>query len=309
MRNLVAAICIFLLPGLCFSQVGGEEDIRQLAIGQRWEYAHTGSRPSSMQPKVIDGQRIFQVIERVEEDNTSYWIIEESFTNDPEIVSRLHINDEKHLTAVYNYHVEKGMFLKMSYQPGIPWQAPALAVGEEKTYESSLILGEGELILPETVVFKRLADETVEVEAGTYVNCRRIQVSISCVMDFKVAKIPYQEKRDLWLHPDVKGTIKEVYKKEDMKIVGFTQKGYSTSSVLTSYTVQEKAEAILVNKEILEHDDSGMSLRTKLYLALFGALAVLLLLIVAAILGIRYFWGKAYRKRKQTLTEPEKAAP
>jgi len=103
----------------------------------------------------------------------------------------------------------------------------------------------------------------------------------------------------------VKGTVKEVYQKEDMKIVGFTQKGYSTSSALESYAAREKAEAILVNEEILEHDASGMSLRTKFYLALFGALAVLLLLTIAFILGIRYIWLKARKKRQRSLSEPE----
>jgi len=194
MQYQFAVIWIFLLPGLCSRQVEGEEDLRQLAVGQRWEYAHTGPRPSSMQPKVIDGQRVLQVIEHVKEENNSYWIIEENFTNDPEVVSRLHIDAKNLLTAVYNYHVDKGLFLKMSYQPGIPWPAPELALGEEKTYEINLILGEGDFTLPETVEFKRLPDETVEVEAGTYVNCRRVQVASSCVMDFKVTKIPYREK-------------------------------------------------------------------------------------------------------------------
>lgn len=307
MRYIMAVFWFFLLTNLCFCQVEDGQEPEQFTVGQRWEYTHTGPRPSSMPPKTIDGRRILQVIDRVEEENASYWIIEESFTNDPDVVSHSYINVENLLTVVKIFHVEKGELMKMSYQPGIPWPAPELAEGEEKTYEINLIIGEGDFTLPETVVFKRLPDETVEVEAGKYVNCQRIQVSSSCVMDFKITKIPFQEKRELWLHPDVKGTVKEVYLKEDMKIVGFTQKGYSSSSVLSSYTTRDKAAAILVNEEIYQHEKSGLSLRTKFYLALFGAIAVLLLLIIAFILGIRYLWLKARKKRQRSLAEPEKA--
>ena len=289
----------FLFTGQCFCQVEDGEEEWKYMVGQRWEYTLTGPRPGSMQPKIIDGRRILQVIDRAEEEDATYWVIEEKFTHDPCVVSHSYINTENLLTTIKIFHVEKGELIRMSYEPAIPWPAPKLAVGEEITCQSSLIIGEGDFTMPDTVVFKRLGNETVEVEAGTYINCQRYQVSSSCIMDFKITKIPYQEKREIWLHPDVKGVVKEVYQKQDMEIMGITQKGYSSSSVLSSYVARDQAAANMFNDDIYQPEIKGLSLQTKFHLLLIGIVVVCLLLITAFILGIRYLWLKVRKSACQ----------
>ena len=89
-------------------------------VGQYWEYAHKRPRPGATEPNVIDGRRILQVLNSVGVGADARWVIEDSFTNDPNVIGRMHIADDRMLTAIVIEN-EKNESIKLTYYSPIPY--------------------------------------------------------------------------------------------------------------------------------------------------------------------------------------------
>ena len=251
-------------------------------VGQRWTYRHEGPRPGSAEPNAIDGERILHVISVVEEQDGRQWVIEERFTNGKDVVL-LYVNEERMLAAVAIEN-EKGGLAKLRYNPPVPYQVAELDVGKERTIETALQMDSSKFVLPSTIVIQRLADETITTTAGEFVGCLHFKATISSALDIKVTKIPVTEERERWYHPKVNGLVKEVYKKAPVEFRSLSRPGYTATSVLTAFDREEVGTEIGAIRAIDDEDrgkeqpidpEPGASSRTKVYLILLGALAVL----------------------------------
>ena len=195
-----------------------------------------------MEPKVIDGQRIRQVLSVIEAEGQPRWIIEERFTNDPNATSLLYVNHERLLTA-FKIEVDKGEAATLTYDVAQPYQVPALAPGEEKTYETTLRMASPKFAMPRTSVIKRLPDETITTSAGEFADCQHYLTKTKSTMNIKIVKILVTDERDQWYHPSVNGLVKEVYRKDPIKFLAWSCEGYTATSVLTSFGIEAVAAA------------------------------------------------------------------
>jgi hypothetical protein len=147
-------------------------------VGQYWQYNHQGPRPGATEPKTIDGERILHVIGTVGTDPEQQWIIEDRFTNDPNIVGRLQVRGDRMLTALVIEN-EKGESLTLSYSQPIPYQTLDMTVGGSMQIVTELVAQPSGFKLPCTLQITRLDDETLDTPAGR----------------FAVSPIPYSTSR------------------------------------------------------------------------------------------------------------------
>lgn len=196
-----------------------------------------------MEPNAIDGERILHVIALVEGNGRRQWVIQERFTNDPNVTARLYVSEERLLTAV-EIENEKGEAAKLRYDPPVPYQITELEIGEEGTIESTLRMDSANFGLPSRIVTERLADETITTPAGEFAGCLHYKSTTTSTFDIKIAKIPFTEERERWYHPEVNGLVKEVYRKGPVKFLTWSWEGYTATSVLTSFGKQQPQEGI-----------------------------------------------------------------
>ena len=221
---------VSLLIGLACSAA----DAGPFEVGQRWVYRHEGPRPGSVEPNAIDGQRILHVVSETQEQGERSWAIEERFTNDPNVIGRLHVSEARMLTAL-DIENEKGETAALYYDPPVPYLIAEMDVGQTKTIETTLRVRSGEFALPATIAFERMPDETITTPAGEFAGCLHYKVTNRSTINVKVAKIPITEKRLRWYHADVKGLVKEVYRREPIKFLMWSRDGYTATSVLERF--------------------------------------------------------------------------
>jgi len=207
-------------------------------VGQRWEYELEGPRPGAVKPDPIDGRRILHVVSQGQQNGQKVWVIEERFTHDPNVTGLLHVDDEGMLRSL-DITSKKGEGTRLVYEPAMAYQAPMMAVGEHKTLETTLRAGDGDFAMPMSVEVSRLEDETVVTAAGRFEACRHYENVTQFSIDLKVAKIPVREKRHRWYSEEVHGLIKEVYEKESGKFLTWSWEGYTSTSTLVSFGVEE----------------------------------------------------------------------
>ena len=237
----------------CAVMRAGQVAKEPFEVGQRWEYRHEGPRPGSMEPNAIDGERIMHVIAVVEKPEGKQWIIEERFTKGENVVGRLHVNEERLLTAI-EIENAKGEAATLRYDPPVPHQVTELTVGEEKILETSLKMDSAKFTLPSTIVIRRLDNETITTPAGEFVDCRHYKTTTKSIFNIKIAKIPFTEERERWYHPKVNGLVKEVYRKGPVKFLAWSQKGYMATSVLTASGEEDVPVGIRAARRI--HDEN-----------------------------------------------------
>ena len=109
----------------------------QFEVGQRWEYDHEGPRPGAMDPNAINGKRILQVVSQTERDGQTLWVIEERFTNDPNVVGVLYVDNMGMLRSL-DIANEKGEAARLTYERAIAYQAMEMEVGEQKLWKPNL---------------------------------------------------------------------------------------------------------------------------------------------------------------------------
>ncbi len=223
---------------LCIAAVAAAGEA-PFAVGQQWTYAHTGPRPGSIEPDPVDGQRIAQVI--AEDPNSGLWIIEERYTNNPDPIGRAHVDPNRMLVAI-EIEGKQAQPALLRYDPPIPYEAPELAVGQAATIDSTLRMDSPALAMPITIEFERLADETIETDAGSFEACRHYQIATRSTLDIKIGKIDSVEHRHRWLHDRANGLVKETYRKEAVKFLTWSRPAYDASSVLTAFGVEAVAQ-------------------------------------------------------------------
>jgi len=238
--RLAAAVVLQLASFVAAGDLTAEV---QFEVGQKWVYQHEGPRPGNMEPNAIDGQRIRHVLAVDKEQEHPRWIVQERFTNDEKATSLLFIDHERQLTS-FEIVGENGEPLLMTYGTPVPYQVPQLAVDDEKTYETTLLMGPKQIALPSKSVIRRLADETIVTPAGEFVNCHHYHTESESTFDFKVTKITMTDQRDQWYHPSVNGLVKEVYSKGPIKYYVWSCEGYTSTSVLTSFGVEEVTASV-----------------------------------------------------------------
>ncbi|MBN2133848.1 MAG: hypothetical protein JW741_30380 [Sedimentisphaerales bacterium] len=224
-----------LLIGLaCSVGFAGQVVEGPFEVGRRWVYRHEGPRPGSMEPNAIDGQRVLHVISETQEQGERSWAIEERFTNDPNVIGRLHVNEARMLTAL-DIENEKGEAAALYYDPPVPYLIAEMEIGRTKTVETTLRVKSGEFALPATIAIERLPDETVTTPAGEFAGCLHYKVTNRSTINVKVAKIPITEQRLRWYHADVNGLVKEVYRREPIKFLMWSKDGYTATSILETF--------------------------------------------------------------------------
>ncbi|HPC95225.1 MAG TPA: hypothetical protein PLU87_09795 [Sedimentisphaerales bacterium] len=231
MRHTLQTVSILLCVA-CAAATGAEAPF---TVGQQWTYRHTGPKPGSFEPNAIDGQRIAQVIG--EDPNHRLWIIEERYTNSSDPVGRLHIDRNRMVVAI---EIESGQGPPglLQYDPPVPYEAPDLAVGRKATIETTLRMDSPKFSMPTTLEFERLADETVETDAGTFETCRHYRMTSRATFDLRIAKVPVSEERHRWFHPRANGLVKETYHREPVKFLSWSRPGYDASSILTAFGIE-----------------------------------------------------------------------
>ncbi len=232
---LNAAVCLI---GLLCAMAGANTGSGPFEVGQRWVYEHQGPRPGSVEPNAIDGQKILHVISTFEEDGAKRWVIQERYTNDPNVVGRLFVNDERMLVG-FDIENDKGEVARLIYDPPSPYQVPQLDVGAETTIETVLRMNASDVTLPTTITIQRLPDETIETPAGSFTDCQYYTMTATVTLNIKIAKVRSTEERQRWYHASVNGLVKEVYHKHPLKFLGkeFIP-GYTATSVLTAFEMQ-----------------------------------------------------------------------
>jgi len=114
-----------------------------------------------------------------------------------------------------------------------------LKIGEEKVFEYTKTNDLLHYTFPVNLRIKRLDDQTIEVPAGKFENCRRFKVSLSCTIEPNVQdirKTVVSLDTDLWWHPAVNGTVKEISQTGPFEYVGEILPGYIAKSALKSYS-------------------------------------------------------------------------
>jgi len=207
-------------------------------VGQRWEYELEGPRPGAMKPDSIDGRRILHVVSQDERNGERVWVIEERFTHDPNGVGLQYVDDAGMLRSIDLVN-HKGEATRLTYEPAMAYQAIAMAVGEQKTLETTLHTADGGFAMPVRVEVNRLEDETVVTAAGQFEACRHYENVTQFSIDLKVAKIPVREKRHRWYSEEVRGLVKEVYEKESGKFLTWSWEGYTSTSTLVGFGMEE----------------------------------------------------------------------
>lgn len=226
---------------------GPSPTVDRFELGQRWEYDHQGPRPGAMKPTPVDGHRILQVMSRSEQDGPCLWVVEERFTQDPNAVGRLSVDNGGWLRSL-DIANEKGEVARLTYDSAVAYQDLELEVDEQKTQTTTLRSADGKLTMPMTLELRRLADEDVVTKAGRFEACRRFEVVTRSVLDLKFAKIPLQEKRQRWYSDAVHGLVKEVYQREPGKFLTWSWEGYTATSTLLRFGIEEvTAEVPIMN--------------------------------------------------------------
>jgi hypothetical protein len=211
-------------------------------VGQYWQYNHQGPRPGATEPKTIDGERILHVIGTVGTDPEQQWIIEDRFTNDPNIVGRLQVRGDRMLTALVIEN-EKGESLTLSYSQPIPYQTLDMTVGGSMQIVTELVAQPGGFKLPCTLQITRLDDETLDTPAGRFADCRVYRSVTNSVFDIKIAKIPIRESRQWWYCDRVGAAVKEVYTRDPVKFLTWSRDAYTATSTLSVYGIRGISES------------------------------------------------------------------
>jgi hypothetical protein len=244
-RLTVTAVILCTVSVLSGQPVSASDTLYE--VGRYWEYAHQGPRPGA-EPKAIDGRRILHVLQILDAGPEQRWVIEDRFTNDPNIVGRLQVRGDRMLTAIVIEN-EKGESLTLSYDQPIPYQCVDLKVGDSKRIETTLVTQPGGFKLPCTLEITRLDDEILETPAGRFADCQVYRSISDSVFDIKIAKIPVRERRQWWYSDRVGAAVKEIYTRDPIKFLTWSQDGYTSTTTLSAFGVrgvseQERATAI-----------------------------------------------------------------
>jgi len=273
-RCVLTILPVLLVTGFSATLARAAHDPFQL--GQIWTYDHQGPRTGSMDPNAIDGQRILHVISVLDANDTQ-WVIEERFTNDPNVIGRLYVNDQ-HLLTAFDLENENGEMMTLRYARPVPFQKADIAVGEEVTIETTLGMAGQNFEMPCKIVTRRLDDQTISTPAGAFADCLHYKTTTTLTVNMTITKVPMVEQHERWYSPTAGGVVKEIYRKEPIKFLAWSRPGYTATSTLKSFNTQHVTSDAIARAEAAQHytpRPSRLSLRAKAFV-LLAAIGILL---------------------------------
>jgi hypothetical protein len=169
---------------------------------------------------------------------TKNWVIKERYGDPRDVIEVRHFIDK-------NNRIDKSLtisprgFITKRNDPAYPFDRAGLAIGEEKEFKGQQTTNPFYAVYPYTVKFKRLKDQTMEVPAGKFTDCRHYKISVSYTsageyVDYRKTSI--SEDIDMWCHPDVNGIVKNITRSGPFEYMAEIRDGYTATSVLKSYT-------------------------------------------------------------------------
>lgn len=214
-RILVAAIVIVLAGGAVYGAAW--------TVGEKWVYKHEGPRPHGDGTGTVEGDRTVEVTAIRGEGAEKRYLLRSLWGTGDANPATAYIDPNNML---HKLDIENMVAFTMT--PPVPaiW---SLKIGEEKVVKTNLDLGG--FLIPFELRAKRLKDETVTVPAGTFEGCQHIQV-VTLIQN-EVGE-PVKNKSDLWYHPKVRNSVKEVI------VTNFeSEQRYSAASLLKSHTTKK----------------------------------------------------------------------
>jgi len=166
------------------------------------------------------------------------WMIKESYGDPHDSTEIRHFIDS-------NNRIDRSItisqlgFINKRIHPGYPFDRVELAIGEEKEFKGRTTTTPMYEVYPYTVKFKRFEDQTVEVPAGKFADCRyyKILVSFTTAGEYcDYRKTSILQNIDMWCHPNVNGIVKKITRSGPFEFIGEIRDGYTATSVLKSYT-------------------------------------------------------------------------
>lgn len=239
----VFVLCVSMLPAA--AETVAVESGRAYQIGEKWVYQHKGPKIERWEPswdlEPFEGERTKEVVSVEESNGKKCWVIKESF-GATDLVQTHHYVDDRNLVGKF-----KTVMLQMGGEgvvtlnkPGYPFDYVGLKIGEEKEFKSQRVVVPFYSTYPLSIRFKRLENQTVEVPAGKFKNCRHLRVSISYTVpwheDLDWRQFSIRRDTDFWYHPRANGIVKEITHSEPFEFMGEIRQGYTITSVLKSYS-------------------------------------------------------------------------
>ncbi|MFO7965238.1 MAG: hypothetical protein R6U50_15045 [Desulfobacterales bacterium] len=233
-------LLIFIIFCICIS-AQAQDTNRSYQVGEKWVYQYEGPKTHRFEAlwemDFYKGERKREVLFFKEKGGKTFCVIQENYGK-PDPVKTHYYVDENNFIAVEvsmaPQHVVTSVF-----KPGCPFDIPDLEIGEEKVFEYTKTNDLLHNTTAYNLTIERLEDQTIEVPAGTFENCKRFKMSVSAIIEPNVQdirKTVINLDTDLWWHPSVNGTVKEVSKTGPFEYVGEMLPGYVAKSVLTSYS-------------------------------------------------------------------------
>ena len=189
-------------------------------VGEKWIYKHEGPRPYADPSAVVKGDRTAEVIAIKGEGAEKQYLLKNMWGSEDPNPSTSYIDSKNML-----HKIDIEFMFTLLITPPVPifW---GLKPGEEKTLKTNLDLAG--MSIPIEYVAKRMKDETITVPAGTFENCRHVQI-ISSLQNENGQTM--KNKEEYWFHPKVRNLVKGVI------ITNYQGDGsYTSTSLLKSHT-------------------------------------------------------------------------
>src|SRR5690606_4900041 len=144
----------------------------------------------------ISGDRVREVLSVEGEGDEQRWLIQEQWGSNDDRAGKRYVNADR----AYDKIVAGDWNTTVS--PAFPFDLVSLEADEEMTQKSTFQFGD--FSFPIQLVAKRVADETIEVPAGTYENCTHIESKETVTFtnqngeERNIVTVRHQ-----WFHPSV----------------------------------------------------------------------------------------------------------
>lgn len=202
------------------------------AIGTKWTYQHIGLRSAGNIGLPMNGDRTREIIALREIDGNKLWESRETWGNDDADPVRYLYDEEGRV-----HQIEQGAEIE-TISPPLAFDFVDMKAGDVRELESIGKMSEGDLRFQ--IKATRLLDETIEVPAGIFKNCQKVQIVVTCYHP-RFNNIPFQLIYMCWYHPKANGMVKESFKGNPPVSGGEWKEPITGVSLLKSYQTDEGA--------------------------------------------------------------------
>ncbi len=218
---------VAVIVAAMFTPTVPAEDLYE--AGEKWIYEHKGPRPWVGNENVY-GDRVRKTISfETDENQKQYWLLRESWGNYDDTPVLFYIYEDKSIPR------ERAGDTLIQFDPGLPAGFIDLEPEQEKTYNIEITWGDSDRKIPLKIIAKRLADEDVEVPAGQFANCVRIQTKWEFTFTRDERSVAMKSTQDIWYDPETKHMLKEAYAFEPVSWDDNTRPAWTCTSQLKEY--------------------------------------------------------------------------